>query len=192
MSQVIATSDPTKIVFRVTGHGPLAITAIGPGGQVRAPDWLEAHDGSSLDGVVPGDEWGSGWTFPSNGCWDLHAVRDGIQGDIYFETAVPRLVDMTLSIVSKRPTYSGQRIVFSVRTVLQPFGHASLSGRITIRHGGNTVRVLTLHGDTLNPMRASTRLTVNSSTWFRAVARLRLGQSSLVRTIRFKVVARQG
>jgi hypothetical protein len=68
------TSDTVKIVWRMTGSGPLSLWAVGPTGDRVAPEWgPEPHDGSSWN--RPGDEWGSGFRFLSQGCWTVHAMR---------------------------------------------------------------------------------------------------------------------
>jgi hypothetical protein len=63
-----------KIVWRVTGDGDLAIEALGPGDTSINPDWGPAvHGGSNWE--RPGDEWGTGWTFPEVGCWTFEVHR---------------------------------------------------------------------------------------------------------------------
>ncbi|MEV4757386.1 hypothetical protein AB0J86_20025 [Micromonospora sp. NPDC049559] len=65
-----------KVVWRMTGTGDLTMTASGPGGATVRPVWgPEPHDGSSWH--RPGDEWGTGWSFPTPGCWTVRAVRTG-------------------------------------------------------------------------------------------------------------------
>jgi hypothetical protein len=67
-----------KIVWRVTGSGELAIEAAGPDGLAIAPDWgPDLHSGSNWE--RPGDEWGTGWTFPEPGCWTLLLQRGEAQ-----------------------------------------------------------------------------------------------------------------
>lgn len=64
----------TKIVWRMTGEGDLTMTAAGPDGARTEPVWgPEGHGGSTW--VRPGDEWGTGWKFPSAGCWTVTAKR---------------------------------------------------------------------------------------------------------------------
>jgi hypothetical protein len=66
--------QPIKVVWRMTGDGDLAMRATGPGGRKLRPAWgSEAHSASSYH--RPGDEWGTGWTFPSAGCWTIEATR---------------------------------------------------------------------------------------------------------------------
>jgi hypothetical protein len=64
----------TKIVWRMTGTGPLSIGAVGPAGQRLRPAWgPEFHTGSSWH--KPGEEWGTAFRFPVAGCWTIHASR---------------------------------------------------------------------------------------------------------------------
>jgi len=70
----VTTRDEAKIVWRMTGSGPLRLSTVGPGGVVGKLAWgPEAHGGSNYD--RPGDEWGAGYRFPAAGCWRLHAER---------------------------------------------------------------------------------------------------------------------
>jgi hypothetical protein len=63
-----------KVVWRMTGTGDLTITATSADGKVVKPVWgPEAHSGSSYQ--RPGDEWGTGWVFPTAGCWTVNATR---------------------------------------------------------------------------------------------------------------------
>jgi hypothetical protein len=63
-----------KVVFRMTGAGNLSIVATGPGGRTLHPVWgPEQHSASTY--LRPGDEWGTGWTFPATGCWTIQATR---------------------------------------------------------------------------------------------------------------------
>ena len=77
----------TKIVWRMTGTGPLTIGATGPHGVVVTPRWgPEAHGGSNWS--RPGDEWGTGWVFPSAGCWTVRADRaDGATATLTLRVA---------------------------------------------------------------------------------------------------------
>jgi len=66
----------------MTGTGTLTLMGKGPNGHLVKPDWgPEGHGGSNWD--RPGDEWGSGFTFPVAGCWDIRATRADIAGDVY-------------------------------------------------------------------------------------------------------------
>ncbi|MFD0817823.1 hypothetical protein ACFQ0D_05715, partial [Micromonospora zhanjiangensis] len=63
-----------KIVLRMTGDGDLAVLATGPDGRQVRPQWgPDKHGGSTW--TRPGDEWGTGWTFPLAGCWVIRAAR---------------------------------------------------------------------------------------------------------------------
>ncbi len=68
-----------KIAWRMTGDGPLTLSATGPTGRRVAPlSDPEPHLGSNWD--RPGDEWGSFWRFPQPGCWTVHLVRGADHG----------------------------------------------------------------------------------------------------------------
>ena len=71
-----------KIVWRMTGSGPLHLTARGPDGVSHSPRWgPEAHTGSNYD--RPGDEWGAGYVFGKPGCWQLNATRGSDSADVW-------------------------------------------------------------------------------------------------------------
>jgi hypothetical protein len=70
----ITADTEAKIVWRMTGSGDFAITATNPDGVTVRPSWgPEEHGGSGWS--RPGDEWGTGWVFPSGGCWTFTARR---------------------------------------------------------------------------------------------------------------------
>jgi hypothetical protein len=74
--------EEIKIVWRMTGSGPLTLLTIAPDGR-RAPlEWGPVvHDtGSTFD--KPGGEWGAGYVFTTPGCWDLRAVRGSLHADV--------------------------------------------------------------------------------------------------------------
>jgi hypothetical protein len=63
-----------KVVWRMTGAGDLSMRATGPSGTTTVPAWgPEPHLDSTWH--KPGDEWGTGWVFPTAGCWTVHATR---------------------------------------------------------------------------------------------------------------------
>jgi hypothetical protein len=70
-----------KIIWHVTGDGPLTLLAQGRTGQTLRPEELAPHSGSNWD--RPGQEWGSSWKFPEPGCWNLHIERSPLVGDIW-------------------------------------------------------------------------------------------------------------
>ena len=70
-----------KVIIRITGVGDAVFYADGPSGAQIRPDFApQAHGGSSWD--RPGDEWGTEFTFPSAGCWNLRVVRSTGRGSI--------------------------------------------------------------------------------------------------------------
>ncbi|WP_336212357.1 hypothetical protein [Nonomuraea sp. LPB2021202275-12-8] len=62
-----------KIVWRMTGEGPLEVSASLPSGKQAKLVWLEDHGGSNWQ--RPGHEWGTGWVFPEPGCWKVKLSR---------------------------------------------------------------------------------------------------------------------
>src|SRR2546426_5611432 len=79
----------TKIVWRMGGHGQFHIGAkTTDGTSAQLTFGPEPHDGSTW--YVPNtDEWGTGFIFPSAGCWRVHAWRDGSTGDVFFNIVEP-------------------------------------------------------------------------------------------------------
>jgi hypothetical protein len=75
--------EEVKIVWRMTGSGPLTLLSIAPGGRPAQLEWGPvAHDpGSTFN--KPGDEWGAGYVFTRPGCWDLRGVRRGLHADVF-------------------------------------------------------------------------------------------------------------
>ena len=70
----IPANQEVKIVWRITGDGEVSFEAVGPDGISITPDWgPDRHLGSNWK--RPGDEWGTGWTFPEAGCWTLLVER---------------------------------------------------------------------------------------------------------------------
>jgi hypothetical protein len=64
-----------KIVWRMTGSGPLNLVATGDSGPVR-PQQVREHPMASIEGH--GSEWGSVFRFPTSGCYVVHAQRTGV------------------------------------------------------------------------------------------------------------------
>ncbi len=72
-----------KIIWRM-GAGfpdPIHIVALGPHGQRILPIFLEKHEGSNWS--RPGGEVGTGFKFPTAGCWDLHVTGGTGVGDVW-------------------------------------------------------------------------------------------------------------
>lgn len=73
-----------KIVWRMTNSDYLDLVALGPHGMRVPPAWgPDRHMGSNWS--RPGGEWGSGFTFPMAGCWDLHATSNNAFGDVWLK-----------------------------------------------------------------------------------------------------------
>jgi hypothetical protein len=78
--------EELKIVWRMTGSGPLRVTVTAPDGEHRPLVFgPEAHGASSYQ--RPGDEWGTGVQFGSRGCWHIHLARTGTSGDVWLDVA---------------------------------------------------------------------------------------------------------
>jgi hypothetical protein len=81
--------DQEKIVWRMTGSGPLRLLVIGPGGQRHRLEWgPEQHGGSNWD--KPGLEWGSGCVFTVPGCWNLRAIRGHATANVWLRVVTGR------------------------------------------------------------------------------------------------------
>lgn len=87
-NQAIAEQE-LKIVWKVAGaEGDLTVEARGEDGTVLSPIWgPEMHEGSNWD--RPGAEWGTGFNFPSPGCWTLTATRGAVAGAMGLEVLPP-------------------------------------------------------------------------------------------------------
>lgn len=71
-----------KLVWRMTGEGPLKAAATLPDGTTAKLAWgPEEHDGSSWH--RPGDEWGTGFVFPKAGCWKITLTRTTGSGYVH-------------------------------------------------------------------------------------------------------------
>jgi hypothetical protein len=72
-----------KIVWRMTGSGPLKLGAEGPDGErIRPAEEPQEHAGSTWH--RPGEEWGSVFVFPKAGCWTVRATRGPMRGEVRF------------------------------------------------------------------------------------------------------------
>jgi hypothetical protein len=73
-----------KIVWRVTGTGPLDVVATRPDGSSSALTFgPEEHGGSTFH--RPGDEWGTGFLFDTAGCWLIHVRRGDVTARVPIE-----------------------------------------------------------------------------------------------------------
>ncbi|MEU1384712.1 MULTISPECIES: hypothetical protein [unclassified Nonomuraea] len=78
--------ETTKIVWRMTGEGPLTVRASLPDGTAARLAWgPEEHGGSSWH--RPGDEWGTGLVFPKPGCWKIELSRTHGKGHLWLPVA---------------------------------------------------------------------------------------------------------
>jgi hypothetical protein len=193
--QTVSVDTDTKVVIRVTGTGPLHINAIGPDQTPLDPSWTDPHtQGSSWSGVLPGDEWGTGWNFPIPGCWDMHVERGSVSGDVYFNVVVPTIRSLSLRIASGgKPTdsiRSGNRVRFIVEPEIAPHTDLKATGSILLQTQGKVAKILpltTLPRD-LDLLTAVTRLTATSTTVYTVTAKVTFQGETLTRDSHFQVV----
>lgn len=66
--------EEVKVVWRMEGTGDFEVRAIGPAGEIVQPTaGPTRHGGSNWD--RPGEEWGTFFALPTEGCWQLEARR---------------------------------------------------------------------------------------------------------------------
>ncbi|HSJ86688.1 MAG TPA: hypothetical protein VK909_05715, partial [Anaerolineales bacterium] len=74
-------NEDEKIVWRITGDvDEFQAQAQNEEGTIIQPTWLEYHGGSNWQ--RPGQEWGTGFTFPTAGCWRITVTRGKTTGTI--------------------------------------------------------------------------------------------------------------
>jgi len=77
--------DELKIVWRMTGQGPLRVRFTAPDGKPKPLAFgPEAHRGASSY-QRPGDEWGTGFRFTTPGCWHIRLTRSNNVGDVWLD-----------------------------------------------------------------------------------------------------------
>lgn len=82
----VTAGQEIKVVWRMTGSGDLTMNATGANGTTIKPSWgPEMHSSSSF--TRPGDEWGTGWVFPTAGCWTVNATRTIGRGQLTIRVA---------------------------------------------------------------------------------------------------------
>lgn len=78
----LAKGKEIKIVWRITGEGPLKVKATLADGTSAKLAWgPEMHGGSSWH--RPGEEWGTGFVFPKRGCWKVELTRTQGSGYVW-------------------------------------------------------------------------------------------------------------
>lgn len=81
-----ADSTTIKLAVRLDGVEDLKAMLRSPAGDERALDWgPEVHLSSNY--ARPGEEWGTGFSFATPGCWELVLERDKGSASFWFEVA---------------------------------------------------------------------------------------------------------
>lgn len=179
------TGTQEKIVVRMTGKSAgLRIQATGPSGQTLAPSWgPQYHGGSTWD--RPGQEWGTGWTFPTPGCWRIEAQRGKARGEIDLQVATKGTVpppftisNLALTIRQGRQSTNLRRgpITFTLSATLANAPPERLSASLTLRHAGRRflqTDLLPAPDSTRAAFRATGTIRLHTPGQFRAIATLR-------------------
>jgi len=75
-------NQQVKVVWRMQGDGAFDVVAIGPSDEIVRPSTGPTpHGASNWD--RPGDEWGSSFALPHDGCWRLEASRGGLTSRVF-------------------------------------------------------------------------------------------------------------
>jgi hypothetical protein len=74
--------DELKIVWRMTGRGPLRVAFTAPDGR-RRPLVFGPEFHTTSDYHRPGEEWGTGFRFSAPGCWHIKLTRGTTSGDVW-------------------------------------------------------------------------------------------------------------
>jgi hypothetical protein len=83
----VRTNGVLKIVWRLTGSGPLKVAFTDPTGTSKPLDFgPEPHTGFSSF-RRPGDEWGTGFVFDEPGCWSIRLTRAGAKATVRITAA---------------------------------------------------------------------------------------------------------
>jgi hypothetical protein len=78
--------DELKIVWRMTGKGPLKVRFTAPNGKRKPLTFGPvAHSNAGSSYQRPGDEWGTGFRFNTSGCWHIRLTRSSNVGDVWLD-----------------------------------------------------------------------------------------------------------
>ena len=82
----VRVGEDVKIVWRITGSGPLRLLTVDPTGREQPLQWgPDPHLSSTY--TRPGDEWGAGYRFTEPGCWTLRALRGTASASVWLDVA---------------------------------------------------------------------------------------------------------
>jgi hypothetical protein len=79
------TGDELKIVWRMTGEGPLKVRFTAPNGKKTPLVFGPVAHGDGSSYRRPGDEWGTGFRFDTSGCWHIRLTRSDNVGDVWLD-----------------------------------------------------------------------------------------------------------
>lgn len=75
-----------KMAFRLTGTGEFNVVARHDDGTEIVPNWGPNNHGTDSSSYGrPGNEWGMAFTFPSEGCWNIHFTRGDDSADVWVQ-----------------------------------------------------------------------------------------------------------
>jgi hypothetical protein len=80
--QPLRVNEDVKIVWRITGAGPLRLTSLDPHGRAHPLQWGPVPHLMGSTYHRPGQEWGAGYRFTQPGCWTLRAHRGTSLGEV--------------------------------------------------------------------------------------------------------------
>jgi hypothetical protein len=73
----------------MTGDGPLRVRFSGPDGKRKPLVFGPTAHGTASSYQRPGEEWGTGFRFPTSGCWHIRLTRSDNVGDVWFDVRPP-------------------------------------------------------------------------------------------------------
>jgi hypothetical protein len=79
------TGDEVKIVWRMTGKGPLKVRLTAPNGKQKPLTFGPVAHGLGSSYQRPGEEWGTGFRFNASGCWHIRLIRSNNVGNVWLD-----------------------------------------------------------------------------------------------------------
>jgi predicted acetyltransferase len=127
--------DELKIVWRMTGKGPLKVSFTAPSGKRKALAFGPVAHGAGSSYQRPGDEWGTGFRFDTSGCWHIRLTRSDNVGDVWLDVrpesgviATRRPAERPVHLVLRPVRLSDERVVLDAQRALLAEGFNFLVG----------------------------------------------------------------